>query len=37
MSPYVQDVASKVGVVKDLENRLEIMQDLDPLMDGILD
>lgn len=37
MSPYVQDVASKVGVVKDLENRLEIMQGLDPLMDGILD
>ena len=37
MSPYVQDVASKVGVVKDLESRLEIMQGLDPLMDGILD
>ena len=37
VSPYVQNIASKVGVIKDLESRLSIMQGLDPLMDGILD
>ena len=30
---HIQD---KVTAVKDLEERLEIMENLDPLMDGIL-
>lgn len=36
VSPVLKDIAGKIGVVKDLEKRLDIMQGLDPLMDGIL-
>ena len=37
ISPFVQKIAGKIGVVQDLEKRLDIMQNLDPLMSGILD
>ena len=33
---WVETIAQKVPVVQDLEKRLDIMQGLDPLMDGIL-
>ena len=36
VTKYVENISGKVGVVHDLEKRLDIMQNLDPLMDGIL-
>jgi len=37
ISKYVSNISGKVGVVQDLEKRLDIMQGLDPLMGGILE
>lgn len=37
VSKWMGNIAGKVTVVKDLEKRLDIMQGLDPLMDGILE
>jgi len=37
ISNWVENITTKVPVVKGLEKRLEIMQNLDPIMDGILE
>jgi len=37
ISNWVQNVAGKVPLVQSLEKRLDIMQGLDPLMDGIIE
>ena len=37
ISKYVANITSKVPVIRNLEKRLDIMQGLDPLMDGILE
>ena len=37
ISHWVKNITNKVPVVKGLEKRLEIMQNLDPIMDGILE
>ena len=37
ISGWVENITSKVPVVRGLEKRLEIMQNLDPVMDGILE
>jgi len=37
ISNWVANVAQKVPLVQSLEKRLDIMQGLDPLMDGIIE
>ena len=37
ISNWVSNVAGKVPLVQSLEKRLDIMQGLDPLMDGIIE
>ena len=37
ISKYVANITAKVPVIRNLEKRLDIMQGLDPLMDGILE
>ena len=37
MSHWVNSITHKVPIVQNLEKRLDIMQGLDPVMDGILE
>ena len=37
ISKYVANITAKLPVIRNLEKRLDIMQGLDPLMDGILE
>lgn len=36
VSPWMTNIGRRFGQVKDLEKRMDIMEGLDPLMDGIL-
>lgn len=36
-SPWMEKIQGRFGQVKDLEKRLDIMEGLDPLMDGIIE
>ena len=37
VSPWLEKIENRFGQVKELEKRLDIMEGLDPLMDGILE